>query len=664
MGAVHFSIDTDLVRFFRDRLAIPVFVETGTYRGDSLERVRPFFDRLLSVEFSSRFFQEASARFASDSAIEIQQGDSAEFLEERSETLRETPALFWLDAHWCVDEGTAGESSQCPLLGELAAIGRLHPRSVVLIDDFRFFLSPPHAPHDISQWPSLDEVLSALESLSDVHRLMVVNDVGVLYPMDLRDDLREYARLNGVDWLGVAHRSREYEEILRQAREKDEALLEKERALQEKLSEVARLREAADGSRRELAEIQEGRRAERASLNAEINRLTAIADERGHALERVSNAVGELRAAHEAEMERAEVWFADRSRCLAERTAQNSELSGIVAHQAEAIHRLEQRQYLRRLREWHGRQTEGVRRRFHRWRESFRHFFRPRLGSLQQHPPRPMAVPARYRRIPRRGDWPRITLVTPSFRQADFIERTLMSVLDQNYSALEYVVQDGGSADGTAEILRKYDAALHRWVSERDGGQTEAINRGFRGTSGEIMAWLNSDDLLLPGSLHYVADYFRRHPNVDAIYGHRVLIDEENREIGRWVLPPHDEKVLTWADYVPQETLFWRRRLWDRVGGRVDEDFQFAMDWDLLLRFQEAGARIVRVPRFLGAFRVHTRQKTSADLAETGWREMGRLRLRCHGRTVEDTEIFPNIRNYLAIHMVLTKLYRAGILCY
>jgi glycosyltransferase involved in cell wall biosynthesis len=440
--------------------------------------------------------------------------------------------------------------------------------------------------------------------------------------------------------------------------------LEKERALQEKLTEVAQLRQAADESRRELAEVREGRRAERVSLNAEINRLTAIADERAHALERVSSAIGELRAAHEAEMERAEARFAAQEECVAELTARNSELSGIVAHQAQVIHRLESEQYLRRLREWRRGKTDAVRRRFCRWREAFHHFFIPRLGSLQQHPPRPLAVPARYHRIPRRGDWPRITLVTPSFRQADFIERTLKSVLDQNYPALEYVVQDGGSADGTAEILRKYGAALHRWVSERDGGQTEAINRGFRGTTGEIMAWLNSDDLLLPGSLHYVADYFRRHPKVDAIYGHRVLIDEEDREIGRWVLPPHDEKVLTWADYVPQETLFWRRRLWDRAGGRVDEDFQFAMDWDLLLRFQEAGAQIVRVPRFLGAFRVHTRQKTSADLTETGWREMGRLRLRCHGRAVEDTEIFPNIRNYLAIHVVLTKLFRAGILRY
>src|SRR5262249_23541680 len=144
-----------------------------------------------------------------------------------------------------------------------------------------------------------------------------------------------------------------------------------------------------------------------------------------------------------------------------------------------------------------------------------------------------------------------------------------------------------------------------------DEGQTQAINLGFQHTSGEIMAYLNSDDLLLPGSLAYVAGYMAAHPEVDVVYGHRILIDECDDEVARWVLPRHDDRVLTWANFVPQETLFWRRRIWERVGGTLDASFQFAMDWDLILRFREAGARFVRLPRFLGAFRVHARQKTS-----------------------------------------------------
>src|SRR6202162_2378644 len=99
------------------------------------------------------------------------------------------------------------------------------------------------------------------------------------------------------------------------------------------------------------------------------------------------------------------------------------------------------------------------------------------------------------------------------------------------------------------------------------------------------MAWLNSDDIMLPGALAYVATYFNQHPGIDVVYGHRILIHENDQQNGRWVMPGHNYDLLSWADYIPQETLFWRRRIWDKVGGRVDESFRFAMDWDLLVRF-------------------------------------------------------------------------------
>src|SRR5262249_49361824 len=156
---------------------------------------------------------------------------------------------------------------------------------------------------------------------------------------------------------------------------------------------------------------------------------------------------------------------------------------------------------------------------------------------------------------------------------------------------------------------------------------------------------------LLPGALQYVADYFARHPGVDVVYGQRVVIDENDAEIGRWVLPPHDDAVLSWADYVPQETLFWRRRIWDRVGGAMDQSFQFALDWDLLLRFRDAGARFVRLPRFLGAFRYHSQQKTSSQLATRGLTEMNRLRQRCHGRPVPFPEIARHLSGYFLRHV-------------
>ena len=301
---------------------------------------------------------------------------------------------------------------------------------------------------------------------------------------------------------------------------------------------------------------------------------------------------------------------------------------------------------------------------YYRARRSLRARLSPKLGVLDQYPPRPLRVPPSYMRRPMLEGPPSISLVTPSFEQALFVERTLRSVLDQDYPRLEYIVQDGGSRDGTLDVLERYRPRLARCVSAPDRGQAHALNVGFAETTGEIMAYLNSDDVLLPGALHAVAAAFTQRPEVDVVYGHRVVIDEDDREIGRWVLPPHDDRVLTWADYVPQETLFWRRGIWDRVGGAVDESFRFALDWDLLLRFRDAGARFLRLPRFLGCFRVHAAQKTSAQMEAVGLAEMARLRERCHGRPVVSAEIHQHLRSYLGRHLALHKLYRLGLLSY
>jgi hypothetical protein len=178
------------------------------------------------------------------------------------------------------------------------------------------------------------------------------------------------------------------------------------------------------------------------------------------------------------------------------------------------------------------------------------------------------------------------------------------------------------------------------------------------------MAYLNSDDLLLSGSLHYVANFFATHPDVDVVYGHRILINEQDKEIGRWILPRHDNEILSWADYIPQETLFWRRRIWDRVGGSMDDNFQFALDWELLLRFRDVKARFVRLPRFLGAFRVHAEQKTATKVHEIGQEEMFRLRARCAGRTVTSYEVAQRIIPYMRWHRLYVRLYQFGLVRY
>jgi Glycosyl transferase family 2 len=194
-----------------------------------------------------------------------------------------------------------------------------------------------------------------------------------------------------------------------------------------------------------------------------------------------------------------------------------------------------------------------------------------------------------------------------------------------------------------------------------NGEAGPAINLGFEHATGELMSYLNPDGMLLPGSIPYVARYFERHPDVDVVYGHVVLLDEEDFEVGRWVLPRHDDKVLSWGDHVPAEGLFWRRAAWEAVGGAVDEDFRAALDWELVLCFREAGARIVRVPRFLSGLRVKVDRGASAA---NGSDEASRLRHRVHGREVSSKEVEKAVRGYRRRHALLQGLYRLRVLRY
>jgi glycosyltransferase involved in cell wall biosynthesis len=291
-------------------------------------------------------------------------------------------------------------------------------------------------------------------------------------------------------------------------------------------------------------------------------------------------------------------------------------------------------------------------------------FLRRKIFRLRNHAPRPLSLPRHYALSRILRSPPSISIVTPSFNQGHVLEETLRSVLDQGYPSLEYIVQDGGSTDASVEVLRRYGSRLTHWDSAPDGGQSTAINLGMRRTTGDIMAYLNSDDLLLPGSLAYVAEYFQAHPEVDVVYGHRVLIDEGGREIGRWVLPPHDERAIAFADFIPQETMFWRRRAWERIGSRIDESFRFAMDWDLILRFRDAGLTFRRLPRFLGAFRVWQDQKSLSWWLPIGRRETERLTARTLGVTPRRERVRREIAAYVRRHWVLDKLYLAGLVRY
>lgn len=220
----------------------------------------------------------------------------------------------------------------------------------------------------------------------------------------------------------------------------------------------------------------------------------------------------------------------------------------------------------------------------------------------------------------------KFTIVTPSYNQGLFIKETVSSVLSQTYPFFDYIIQDSCSTDETRTNLADFQDARLKIFYEKDKGQSDAIARGFKRSGNELMCYLNSDDLLLPQALQFVADFFERHPDIDALYADRIIVDENSRIVGDWRLPPHDRSVIRVVDYIPQETLFWRRSLWDKVGG-IDTTLKFAMDWDLVLRFEAAGARIAHIPMFLGAFRVHKEQKTQAEFV-TGKDEMALVRCR------------------------------------
>lgn len=255
---------------------------------------------------------------------------------------------------------------------------------------------------------------------------------------------------------------------------------------------------------------------------------------------------------------------------------------------------------------------------------SWARFLGVRLGRLRQYPPRVLRTP--LSEIPKVPDNPpRISIVTPSLQQGRFLERTILSVLEQGYPNLEYFIQDGGSSDESVDVIGRYKKYLSGVFIGPDLGQADAINRGFAKSSGEIMAWLNADDVLMPGSLARVAAFFRSNSYTDAIYGHRIVIDDNDQEVGRWILPPHDDTVLKLVDFVPQESLFWTRRIWDCAGGHVDPRLQFAMDWELLLRFSRAGAVVSRVPVVLAAMRTHPGQKTIREIGGIGAAEMRSL---------------------------------------
>jgi glycosyltransferase involved in cell wall biosynthesis len=209
---------------------------------------------------------------------------------------------------------------------------------------------------------------------------------------------------------------------------------------------------------------------------------------------------------------------------------------------------------------------------------------------------------------------PLISIITPSFNQARYLEATLLSVLAQDYAPIEYIVVDGGSTDGSLGILQRFAGRLAGWVSEPDSGQADAINKGFRMAKGEILAWLNSDDLYLPGAVAEAVDALRRHPEAGMVYADGILIDEDGRLLDWHRYRAYDASDLLSFEVLLQPTVFMRRSALDAAGG-LQTGYRLILDHDLWVRIA-ARFPIVHVPRFWAAERTHPEAKTMAAAAE------------------------------------------------
>lgn len=225
----------------------------------------------------------------------------------------------------------------------------------------------------------------------------------------------------------------------------------------------------------------------------------------------------------------------------------------------------------------------------------------------------------------------KFSIVTPSYNQARYLNDTMCSVLAQRGVQLEYIVMDGGSKDGSVAIIESHAKRLAYWRSAKDGGQTAAINEGLQRCQGDVVAWLNSDDLYLPDALSRVAKAFEGDPEIGLVYGHCLFIDADNRVFRRCLATKYNPP-LTPSDYpcIPQQSAFWRRELLTRCGV-LDDSLKFCMDMEYWWRLSRSGVRMKFLDEFLSAYRWHEEAK-GATILDVRDREFRKITQAMEGR--------------------------------
>ncbi len=207
--------------------------------------------------------------------------------------------------------------------------------------------------------------------------------------------------------------------------------------------------------------------------------------------------------------------------------------------------------------------------------------------------------------------WPKISIVTPSYNQGQFIEETIRSVLSQNYPNLEYIIIDGGSNDQSVDIIKSYSDRIQYWVSEKDAGQSDALIKGFNKASGDIFNWINSDDILHPKGLYYIAKAFMDNPELEFVHGRNGIMSVESEPVG-FMPHPDDQLEARYLCEMPygQQACFFRRQAYFESGG-INRDIRFSMDFDLYVKMHALGIRSRQIHELIGSYREHQETKTS-----------------------------------------------------
>lgn len=246
---------------------------------------------------------------------------------------------------------------------------------------------------------------------------------------------------------------------------------------------------------------------------------------------------------------------------------------------------------------------------------------------------------------------PKLSVVVPSFNQADFIERTLESIVQQNYPNLELIVMDGGSTDGSVEIIQRFSEHLEHFESGSDGGQSAAILKGFARATGDYISWLNSDDTYAPGALSAIGEFLAARPKIAFVYGHTNIIDAADHVVAHKRSIHFSLGVMKYAFLtVPQMSAFWTKALYDEVGG-IDQTLRFCMDYDLFVRMASRSAPIL-IDAHIGNFRVHGESKTST-LESVRQAEDALVRARYCAVKPSNPLLFKAVRGYFTGVLVL-----------